>query len=212
MSSWLENERANYEATIRSLQCQVKTLRKQLKKQVCCSCRKQYRLTDDTLRMLSDSHTFQPEPRKERVSVEHALKQQTQLANQMTELLQPEVWAQQQKQEQEEREFQENKQREEAKQNRVTRLQKLLQETRLLKQQETDRLDHERELQQETDRLNPEIRQERLLLRVLASNPPAATKPVPGPPPTQSSAPSAPRGRMRLAPLGFSGKMEELNS
>jgi hypothetical protein len=206
------NDREKDLALIESLRDQITILRNDQINRLCHRCRQSNRLRDDTLRMLSDSQPFQPEPRKERVSAVDALRKQTELANTMTKFLQPDAWEQQQKQEQEEREFQENKQREEAKQNRVTRLQKIMQETRLLKQPETDRLDHERELQQETDRLNPESRQERLLLRVLASNPPAATKPVPVPPLTQSSAPSAPRGRMRLAPLQFSGKMEELNS
>jgi hypothetical protein len=189
---YLLNDHVKDLALIASLRDQVKNL--QTKND---QFHRSNRLRDNTLRMLSDSETFQPEPRKQRVSVVDALKKQTALANKMTELLQPDVWEQQKKQQEEEQLLQKKRQEEEAEQKQVARLKQIL--------EENDRLKHE-------SRQKKSEWEERVLLRVLDSTPPAATKPVPVPPPTQSSAPSAPRGRMRLAPLRFSGKMEELKS
>jgi hypothetical protein len=194
-SSWLENERANYEAQIRSLQRQVKMLNEQLRKQVCYRCRKQDRLRDDTLRMLSDPQPLQPNPQdclsNDTLRMEILQKQKT-VEQDTMKLLQPHVWEQQQKQEQEELQSQKKRQEEEAEQKKV---------------------DHLKDLLQEKDRLNHESRQkkseweERRLLRVLDSDPTAATKPVRVPPLTQ---PSGPRRLTKLPALPLKGKMETL--
>jgi hypothetical protein len=147
-------------------------------------------LKNKILRLLDDSKT------NDLIEVQvnpDALKRQTHLADKQTQLLGPDVWELQQKQQGQERLLQIKEQEEKV---------------------ELQKLAHSKELLEARDRSINENKQnrsrwtQRMLLGVLSHRLPASAKFVPVPPQTQQSQSSRPRCPSNLPPLPFTGKMD----
>jgi hypothetical protein len=161
-----------------------------IRDQLCTRCGNVSFLKTRILRLLDDSKTN--DVSEVQVNPD-ALKRQTQLAEKQTQLLLPEVWELQQKQQEQERLLQIKEQEEKVEQQKLANLKELL--------EAKDRSIHD-------SKQNRSRWTQRMLLGVLEHRRPAAANFVPVPPPTQQSQSSRPRRPSNLPPSPLTGKMD----